>query len=380
MQPRLTRREMILGTMTLGAFALGAAVTTPACERDGVTPPDRGKILADLAANVIVPAYAGAASDAKALADAVAILRDSPSPSSLAAARSAWKSARASWKVTDAFLFGPADDLALTGGVIDTASDITKVEALASGTTPLDAGEIAKLGANQRGFGGVEVLLFDPARDDAAMLGAFEAAERRRGVLAALVAADLSAKVDAVRASWSEAPVEYASHLSRAGRGSSVYTSERQGVDAVVNALIAGAEVLIAVRLAKPLGLDQTSQAPVPELVESPRSDASNDDLLAVLDGIEMVYFGRRGDAAGLPLADAVAERSPRADQRMREHLPLAKDAVRAIPGPLRTAVVAHRDVAVAAHAAVREIKRILTNEVAAALGTSIGFNVTDGD
>ncbi len=380
MQSKISRRDMVLGTLTLGVFGLGAALVTPGCERDGVTPPDRGKVLADLAANVIVPAYTYAATQTKALVDAVTALRDAPSAGSLSAARAAWKSARTTWKTTDAFLFGPADDLALTAGAIDTASDIAKIEALASATSPLDAVAIAKLGANQRGFGGVEVLLFDPARDDAAMLAALEASDRRRGVLAALVAEDLHAKVEAVRAAWVGAPTDYASHLSRAGRGSTVYTSERQGVDAVVNALIAVAEVLIAVRLAKPLGLDQTSQTPVPELVESPRSDASVDDLLAVLDGIEMVYLGRRGELSGLPLSAAVAERSPRADQRMRDQLPLAKEAVRAIPGPLRTAVVSQRDPVVAAHAAVREVKRILTNEVAAALGTSIGFNVTDGD
>lgn len=380
MHTRLTRREVLLGSVTLGALALGVSVAAPACERDGVIPPDRGKVLVDLAANVIVPAYTDAAAQAKALADSVIALRDFPSGEGLAAARGAWRKARTSWKVTDAFLFGPADDLALTGGVIDTPSDIAKLDALANGSTPLDAGAVAKLGANMRGFGGVEVLLFDPGRDDAAMLAAFESGDRRRGALAALIAADLHAKIESVRAAWAGPPADYAAHLARAGRGSSVYTSERQGVDAVVNALIAAAEVLIAVRLAKPLGLDTASQAPVPELVESPRSDASIDDLLAVLDGIEMVYLGRRGDAAGLPLADAVAERSPRTDERMRAQLPAAKDAVRRIPGPLRSAVVSQRDVAVAAHSAVRELKRILSSEVAAALGTSVGFNVTDGD
>ncbi len=376
MQPILSRRGLLVGTFTLGAVAIVGGAAT-ACEHDGATPPDRGKILADLTANVIVPAYTDAATQAKALEQAVNALRGRPSTETLTAARAAWKKARAAWKMTDAHLFGPADDLALTGGVIDTATDLAKVEALAVATTPLDAAGIAKLGANQRGFGAVEALLFDPARDDAAMMAAFDALDRRRAVLATLLAADLHAKIDAVHAAWTN---DHARQLARAGRGSTVYKSERQAVDAVVNALIAAAEVLIAVRLAKPLGLDQTSQAPAPELVESPRSDASIDDILAVLDGIESVYLGRRGDAAGLPLADAVADRSPRADGGMRAQLPIAKNAVRVIPAPLRTAVVAHRNAAVAAHAAVRDLKRLLTSEVASALGTSIAFNVTDGD
>lgn len=373
----LGRRDALLSFVSaFGALGLGAGAVA-ACRREGVDPPDRGQILADLSAVVIVPAYTEAALQAKALEDTLAPLADAPSAESLSAARAAWKKARAAWKVTDAFLFGPADD---PGSVIDSAADVAKIETLVAGTAPLVAADVAQRGANQRGFGGLEVLLFDPSKDDAAMLDAFQTNERRRGALAKLLGSDLRAKIDAVLAAWTQAPTAYGDQLARAGRGSSVYTSERQGVDAVVNALIAAAEVLIAVRLAKPLGIDKTPAVPAPALVESPRSDASIDDMLAVLDGIEMVYFGTRGDVSGLPLADAVAERSPSTDARMRSDLAKAKEAVRAIPGPLRTAVGERRDPVIAAHAAIREVKRCLTSEVAGALGTSVGFNVTDGD
>ncbi|MDF2697958.1 MAG: Iron-regulated protein precursor [Labilithrix sp.] len=379
MSSKIRRRDVLLFGSSLGLVVLGAGAVA-ACRRDGADPPDRGKILADLSANVIVPVYTDAATQAKALEDALAPLRDAPTAEALTAARTAWKKARATWKVTDAFLFGPADDLALTGGIIDTPADVTKVEALVTATTPLDAGSIAALGANQRGFGALEALLFDLSRDDATMLAAFQAEGHRRGTFAALVASDLRTKIDTVRAAWSQAPTDYGVQLATAGRGSTVYSSERQGVDAVVNALIAASEVLIAVRLAKPLGLDKTPAVAAPELIESPRSDASIDDILAVLDGIEMVYLGRHGDASGLPLADAVAERSPDTDTRLRSDLQKAREAVRAVPGPLRTAVVERRDPVIAAHAAVREVKRCLLTQVAGALGTSVGFNVTDGD
>jgi len=102
--------------------------------------------------------------------------------------------------------------------------------------------------------------------------------------------------------------------------------------------------------------------------------------VLAVLEGIEAVYFGQRGGVQGLPLADAVAERSPSADAHLRSNLENAKATVQAIVGPLRTAVVERRDSVIAAHAAVREVKRSLLSEVAGALGTSVGFSVTDGD
>jgi uncharacterized protein len=368
---KVSRRDVLLGSLLLAGTAVTAAAAVPACRRDGTEPPDRGKILSDLSTTVIVPAYVTVADEAKSLEASVIALRDRPPQAeALVAARAAWKKARKSWKLTNAFLFGPADDLALTGGIIDEAPDVAKIEETLSAANDPD---VQKLGANQRGFGGLEALLFDPTKDDAAMAAAFQATPRR-GVLAALVAIDLRTKIEKVRDAWSS---NYGSELARAGRGSAVYASERQGVDAIVNALIAGAEVLIAVRLAKPLGIDKTPATPAPNLVESQRSDASVDDILAVLDGIESVYTPK----AGLQLAAAVAERSPAADEHLRANLKKAKEATTKITTPLRTAITdSQRDIVIAAHAAIREVKRTLTSEIAAALGTSVGFNVTDGD
>ena len=378
----LPRRRMLLGLAGALACALASSsvgVVVTACRRDGADPPDRGKILSDLSAKVMVPAYADAAVDAKALEASLTTLKGAPTADALNGARAAWKKARASWKITDAFLFGPADDLALTGGVIDTAPDVVKLEALAAPatTTALDATAISALGANQRGFGALETMLFDPAKDDAAMLAAFQSADGRRGTLAALLATDLRTKVEAVRDAWSSPPTSYGEQLATAGRGSTVYSSERQGVDAVVNALLSAVEVVISLRLAKPLGLDKTPAVAAPELVESNRSDASIDDMLAVLEGVQRVYLGRSG---GLPLADAVAERSPSADEHMRANVDKAIAAIKQIQGPLREAVALRRDPVIAAHAAVRAIKTSIATEVAGALGTSIGIGVTDGD
>jgi predicted lipoprotein len=376
-----TRREALFGLAALGIGIAGASVVA-ACKDDDKTtpPPDRAKILADVTSLVIVPTYVDAANQAKSLETALGALRDFASVDSLAHARDAWKTARRAWKVTDAFVFGPADDLSVTGGIIDDAADFAKIEALAQDTAPLDANAVNRLGANMRGFPAIEALLFDPAKDDAAMLAAFQAPGDRRGTFAALLGADLRAKIDAVAAAWNGPPIDYANQLAKAGRGSAVYAAERQGFDAVVNALIAAAEVIISIHLAKPLGIDKTPAVPAPELVESPRSDVSVDDIVAVLDGIDAVYFGRHAGVGGLAISAAVAAANAPGDAKMRDSLPKAKDAMRAISGPLRTAVVDRRDSVVAAHDAIREVKRCLATDVAGALGTSVGFNVTDGD
>lgn len=378
------KRRALLGA---GAAAIAAAAvrglplgaTLAGCQRASTPPVDRGKALADVTALVIVPTYEEAVVEATALEAAAKALAATPDAPSLAAAQEAWRRARAPWKRADAFLFGPADDLAVTGGVIDSGPpDEAKLLALVAAATPLDAAAVGSLGGNQRGFAGLEWLWFDPEGGDAAVLAALAGAtgERRR-TLGALAAADLRAKIEAVRDAWRGG---YANELAQAGRGSGAYPSERQGVDAVVNALIAAAEIVIALRLAKPLGLDRIPPEPHPELVESGRADTSLAEILHVLDGIEATYTSTLGGAKGTSLSDAVREFQPGADDALRRDLAGAKAALAAVTIPLRRAVAEQRDLAIAAHAACREVKRRLATEIAGALGTSVGFNVTDGD
>lgn len=373
---KLARRDLLIG-LGLAVATTGGARTLMACRRDGTEPPDRGKVLVDVTNNVIVPAYNDSVTDVTALEASLNTLRDAPTADSLNAARTAWKKARTTWKFTDAFVyFGPASDIAVTGGAIDSLADPAKVEETAAGTDPIDATAVNKLGANQRGFAGIETLLFDPARDDAAMLAAFGTAGSRRGTFAALIGAELQKRVTAVRDGWTGG---YATQLSTAGRGSTTFVTEHQGIDIVVNGLVSAAEIIITLHLAQPLGIDKDG-TPKPALVESPRADWSIEDMKAAMSGIEAIYLGVRNGALGLPLADAVADRNPTADSDMKKDVTAAKAALEAIPGPLRTAIVDRRDPVVAAHVACREVKRALATEVAAALGTSLGFTVTDGD
>lgn len=368
------RRELLKHTLVLAAGALagglGASVTA-GCQRHTTPRVDRHAMLVDLAAKVIVPGFEEASRAADDLRGELEALRDAPTDAALEAARAAWRSAHAAYKRTEALALGPGDDLAITGGVIDGGPpDEAKLAALVAGDATLDAARVTTLGGNQRGFAGLEWLLF---------AGDLASLDARRLALGPLLARDLASKLEAVRDAWRPSGGDFARELSEAGRGSATFAAERQGVDAAVNALIAAAEILVAVRLAKPLGLDASPVAPHPELVESRLARASVEDLLAVLDGIERAYTCSDDDAC-VSLSDTVRDVTPGADDRLRADLAAARQAVRAIPPPLAVAVETSRELVLAAHAAVRELKRRLATDVAGALGTSVGFNVTDGD
>jgi len=385
---RVSRRQVLVGlAVAAGSVGVGLSGVTllPACEKvTSSEAVDRRQVLTDVTTLVIVPTHEEASTTAAALVVAIEALAGGPSVASLEGAQAAWRRARMVWKQTDAFSFGPSADLALTGGTIDTGpADVKRLEAYLAGTEPVDDQAMKSFPANRRGFAGIEALLFDPAKSKDAIVATFTAAgapaDRRRAAVAAM-SRDLAAKIDLVRDAWLPGKGDYAGSLTRAGRGSSVYATERQGIDEIVNGIANASEVLIALRLAKPLGLDANPVAPHPELLESGLSDASTDDILAVLDGISNVYLTTRNGARGVPLGDAVHEFRPAGDELLRKQLVEARTALAAIPSPLRVAIVDHRSEALAAHEALREVKRRIVTDVASALGTTIGFSVTDGD
>jgi hypothetical protein len=109
------RRGFLLGGGAMGALGVAASFGLSsglaACRRASSDSPDRAQILADLTTIVIVPSYEDAATKTALLRSAVERLSMAADAPALASAQEAWRVARAAWKKTDAFLFGPADDL-----------------------------------------------------------------------------------------------------------------------------------------------------------------------------------------------------------------------------------------------------------------------------
>lgn len=368
-------------------FALLTSVSTfsalfYACEVEPDAPSaDRQQVLRDLVANVIVPSYDDVTSSTASLLGAVSALRAAPSADTLRASQTAYRSARAQHKTTEAYLLGPADDLAITGEAIDTwPADTVKLEALLASTTAVDVVEVTKLGTNQRGLPALEYLLFDSAVDDATVLSRFtaEGTGARRAQLAESVASDLATVCKRVSDAMA-GPEGYGHQLAEAGVGSKLYASQSEGIDKVVTALVYLSELVVLKKLSKPLGVDLNNVVQ-PAQEEGPRSDSSIADLAADLAGIRAIYSGERGARSGQGLAGAVRTINPGAAMRFEAALAATDTAVAAIPPPLRTALTQNRAAVDAAYQAFRALKTSLVTDVAGALAASIGFGFSDTD
>lgn len=360
--------------MGAGAVAFrGRSLLVGCLEREPET--DRQEILRQTVRVVILPTVAALGVEADALLAAAVGLRDAPSLDAIRRARTAWRDGRATWKRAEAFALGPSDDLQITGGAIDAwPPAIDALEALVAGTDPIDDARAATLPANQRGFSGIEVLLFDAAAGEATANERLLETPRRRVLLAGL-AADLAKKCRALEAAWSPG---YAREIAEAGLASKAFPRQREAVDAMVTALLALAEQVLVAKLAKPLGLD-TGGPPQPALEEAARSDFSLASIESAVLGIDAVYTCQREGQRGESFAAAVRRSSPAADAAMRKAVDEALAQLRSTPAPMRVALGGDRATIVEVHEKVQALKRAITG-AASALGASLGFGYSDTD
>lgn len=378
---RLLSRRTVLGSLGAGALTFGLrGFGVLGCERTG-SEPDRQEVLRQTARVVMVPTFAKLAEETSSLAALAAELRDAPIAERSSKVRATWREAHATWKRSEAFLIGPSDDLAVTGGSIDSwpAAGV-KIDELLYGSETVDEVRVSTLAANLRGFPGVEYLLFDAAS------GESEADTRllegplafRRRELVASECADLAKKCRALYDAWA-APTGYGHDVSEAGQSSKVFRRQRDAVDRIVTAMLALAETVQMAKLAKVLGMD-TGGPSRPDLEEAPRSDSSLRSIEENLVGLKAVYECRLGDQAGESLSAEVRKVSSAADDSFRRAVDGALFSVRGIATPMRLLLVADRAPLSALHDAVRLVKRSISTDVASALGASLGFGYSDTD
>lgn len=283
----------------------------------------------------------------------------------------AWTLMRAPWKRVLALPLAPIDE---SESAIDfwpaRASSIEGgVDSGASTQADIDA-----LGVASKGMPAIEYLLWDPVGGDAAVLALYAAPEgAQRCTYLRLLAGDVEQQLAGLATVWTE-PGGLAEQLGQPG-SSEAFTSLAHAIDLILNAMIAGLHDIDEPKLGKPLG--EAIGAVQPDIVESRFSDRSLLDARDALDGFARAYLGNE-DAPGL--SRVVAGKSAVVDQRVRDALAAAQQALAAVPEPLRTALVDAPEQVVAARNAVTELRMVLSAEVASLLGVTVSLSDNDGD
>jgi predicted lipoprotein len=335
----------------------------------------RRVVAGELTREVILPTYEDVVTTVAALKTATHAFADAPAQDTLDAVQAAWRAARSPWKLTDAFRFGPQSLQSLGAAIDQFPVDPPKIEPEIAGTAVLDAAYFANIGANKKGFHGIEYLIFSP--DDAVVLAAFTTepnADRRRAFVAGC-ADHLAASTVKLRDAW----LDYAALLAAPGADNADYPTIKASIDALVNESVFQAEVVADARIGKPMGT-ASGGTPHPELQESAPSGHSVEDMTRALESIRNIYFGSRDGTPGKGIGALVVELSPVTDRDVRESLATAFAALAAIPMPYTQALLDARPEVMAAYTAVQDLQHVLATEVIATLGATLKFNDNDGD
>ncbi|GAB4561571.1 MAG: imelysin family protein [Haliangiales bacterium] len=362
---------------------------------DAAVSPEPEAVLRDLGEIVIVPTLEQLHQRAGELVVASRALCEAPGSAGLDSARAAWRAARAPWKQSEAFRFGPVIDLRVDSAVDFWPLRLSSVQAELAKDTPVPEDYASTLGDTVKGLPVIEYLLFDGGdvgadatqEDiDAAVLarlassedGAEPTATRTCDYLVAL-SVDVELRAKLLRDAWSPDGDNFVDALASSGEAGGAYDDRGKAISAIVNAFVQLIQEVEGTKLATPLGL-RDGGTPQPEAAESWRSGNSRQDILDNLAGIQSVYQTRYGDTTGASFERAVAAIDPALDSAIRAQLSAAIAAVEAIEGPLDEAVVDAPAAVDAAFQANKELLRYMAVDMVNVLGVTLSFSDNDGD
>ncbi len=388
---------MILSGALLGVVAALAGCSdeaSPATTNPPVPAAEAAPVLAQHV-GLVHGSYALVVNQTTAMQTAINTFLTTPSEANLAAARTAWATARVTYGQTEAYRFygGPIDN-EMTGvegqvnawpmdeNFVDYVTATPMSGIINDTTTYPTLSREAILMQNERGgetniatgWHAIEFLLWGqdlsatgpgarPYTDYVTGAGGTAANQMRRGQYLRLVTEQLVADLTTVRDAWTPGtPGNYGATF-----GADTTVALRRmltGLGSLSGAELAGERMSVAYN-----SREQENE-------HSCFSDTTHSDLLNNAIGIQNVYLGRLGSMDGPGLNDLVRSRDAALNTRMEAQLQSSIDLIRAIPAPFDQAILGAdttpgRRAIKAAIDALR-LQRNTIVEVAARLGVSL--------
>jgi predicted lipoprotein len=356
------------------AAPLALAMIVFACDDTTGSPPaDYTALLKTLTDGVVLPANATFVQRSDDLAAAAAALESSPNATTLGTAQAAWRSARAAYRALDGVHFGPVADLGISERIDLGPTNPGDVDAIVSGTAPIDATSVGAAGGKAKGFLGVEYLLFSK-NSDAAVLALLQGdgAPARRRTLARAMTDEIASSAHQLADAWDRAKGAYANEVTTAGSGSTRYPTQRAAVDDFVGGTAYALELVVGVRLGMPLGR-KNKGAPDPSADPTTASDSAVADITASLNGVRALYQGNGFSAR-------IRSKTPALDDEATGQLGDCAAKVSAIPAPFNGSITNDTASVSAAYDSCKTLKSIWNTDITSALGATLKPSDTDGD
>ena len=238
--------------------------------------------LNDFANKVVLATYTDLDNRAGDLLIAVKALEGDTTQANLGQAQAAWKATRKPWEQSEAFLFGPVDTQGLDPALDSWPVNRVDLDGVLASNQTLTEASIDALEDTLKGFHTIEYLLFR----DGDQRKATDITPRELEYLVATTA-NLTAKTAQLRNAWEASGENFAAEVANAGTSSTIYKSQKDAMQEMVNSMIVIADEVANGKLSDPFNERDTT------LVESQFSFNSINDFQDNIRGIQNVYIGK---------------------------------------------------------------------------------------
>ena len=313
---------------------------------------DASNTLNDFANTVVLATYTDLDNKAGELLGAVQALGAATNQAHLELAQAAWKATRRPWEQSEAFLFGPVDTQGLDPALDSWPVNRVDLDGILGSGQALTEASIDALEDTLKGFHTIEYLLFR----DGDQRKAEDITPRELEYLAATTA-NLKAKTGQLRNAWDGSGENYAAEVANAGTSSTIYKSQKDAMQEMVNGMIVIADEVANGKISDPFNERDTT------LVESQFSFNSIIDFQDNIRGIQNVYMGQFS-TDGQGLNEFVDSQNAELDTRFQTEVQTAIDTIGAIPDPFRDSITAQRAAVQAAIDAVSTVQQTLEDDI----------------
>jgi predicted lipoprotein len=333
---------------------------------------DRKAMLANMSANIIIPAYTAYQTTTVNLDAAVTAFNTAPDATKLSALQDAFKAAYKQWQATSEFDFGPAGDASFRANTNTYPTDLNQINSnISSGT--YNPALLANLSA--KGLPALDYLLFGTGADNNAVLVQYTSdanAAKRKTYLAAL-SAELKANAAKVLTAWNGT---YKTTFLNA-TGTDVGSSTGQ----LVNQLVFDYEILKNYEFGIPVGIQSAGTA-FPQKVQAYYSKISVQLALLHLQALLDIYTGKDGLGLDDYLVSANAKYSDGSslNDTILKQFAAAKTKLQALTDPLSDNIKTNPAGVTAAYTELQKLTVLLKTDMTSSLGILITYGDNDGD
>lgn len=308
---------------------------------------------ADYVEHTVLPTYSAMADAAIQLRDLCRAMQEKHTAGTLTtndieAAGDAWRQARKSWELSEAFLFGPAANHNIDPHIDSWPLDKAAMDNLLVQIRNGNKWSLENNGGyGLIGFHSVEYMLFELSDDENTSLVHSTAYTPEELEYLVAVAEDLCVQCVCLEACWAgtdnvsaekqeileEAELDYGENygweMMYAGQAGSRFKTYQEAAEEIIQGCIDIADEVGNTKIGRPhIGSSQEDK----NYIESPYSLNSIEDFADNIRSIRNAYLGSRtGDAS---VSDYVRSVSPEADASVRSAISNAITAIEAIPEP----------------------------------------------